>query len=231
PGRRPGACCASSSLPCCKRSCPSRPSLACETAWRLCTVICESLREKNACTNPWSRYVSAYGVEPWAAIQIQGPTTCDLRQFALASSLDIGSGGAGCPSNVLIDHDLWVLAVHHRAKRQLGVSGNADFADHQQVEGSIQRPPYFKADGHAPTGKSKDDGVHKIHVAQPSRQQPAGFGSVTKTLQLDAHEPLPHQGRQATGQRCSFPRDHEDRPLKLIDIKMVSGSAWSRTVA
>ena len=135
-------------------------------------------------------------VEPRAAIQIQGPTTCDLRQFAVASSLDIGSGGAGRPSDVLIDHDLWVLAVHHRAKRQLGVSGDADFADHQQIEWSIQCPRYFKADGHAPTGKSKDDGVREIHADQPSREQPAGFGSVVKTLQFDAHDALLHHGPQ-----------------------------------
>ncbi|MBV8314181.1 MAG: SRPBCC domain-containing protein, partial [Planctomycetaceae bacterium] len=51
-------------LPCCKRSCPSRPSLACETAWRLSAAICTSLREKNASTNAWSRYVSAYEPQP-----------------------------------------------------------------------------------------------------------------------------------------------------------------------
>src|SRR5208337_1122710 len=136
-------------------------SLACETAWRLCTVICESLREKNACTNPWSRYVSAYGTGSGGGPRlnrtrprrrrhqcatVSAPDTIGLARAAIA-----GSAITNCPSNQVepvYERYRFITTLRWRMSRLNQGEPRDDFSSgHGIVKGQAQWKRKRRLDG------------------------------------------------------------------------------------
>ena len=78
-----------------------------------------------------------------------------------------------------------------RAHGQLGVAGDADLADDQDVQRGVQGLCHAHRDGDAPAGQAQDDGIGQAQLAQPLTQPPPGLVPVGKDLPARARS-RPH---------------------------------------
>jgi hypothetical protein len=100
----------------------------------------------------------------------------DGRQLLVADQRAADQGAVDDPNAALADG----------ADGQLGLGGEAELADDDDVRGRAERPGDREGDRDSATGQAQDNRVRAAESLQPLRQPPAGVGPI-----CESHRPPP----------------------------------------
>jgi hypothetical protein len=112
--------------------------------------------------------------------QVILPPPLDLGELACLLGFDIARAWRDASHDILVQDELRILAIDHRAERQLLMPRRADLAHQQHIEGRGERLGDFKADRHAAARQRQHERPILPTGCQRSRELPPGIAAIAK---------------------------------------------------